>query len=100
MKKRDQFLGLNSIKFALWFYQDEVFYKYIEVIKWEDGYTCRKCGSNDFYRGLKPHSISCLKFKYDESQISGNMFDRSKIPIHIASHTTFWLCTKKKGMSF
>lgn len=81
------------------FYQDEACYKYLADIKWEDGYTCRKCSCTEFYRGLKPHSRRCLKCKYDESPTSGTMFDRCKIPIHIAFHIVFRLCTKKKGMS-
>ncbi len=99
MGKREQFIGLNSIKFTLRFYQDEECYKYLAEIKWEDGYTCKKCGWNEFYHGLKPHSRRCLKCKYDESLTSGTMFDRCKIPIHIAFHIAFRLCTKKKGMS-
>jgi hypothetical protein len=99
MEKREQFLGLSSIKFTLRFYQDEECYKYLADIKWENGYICKKCGCNEFYHGLKPYSRRCLKCKYDESPTSGTMFDRSKIPIHIAFHIAFRLCTKKKGMS-
>lgn len=99
MEKRDRFIGLNSIKFTLRFYQDEACYKYLADIKWENGYLCKKCGSTAFYQGVKPHSRRCLKCKYDESPTSRTMFDKCKIPLHIAFHIAFRLCTKKKGMS-
>jgi hypothetical protein len=99
MEKRERFIGLNSINFTLRFYQDESCYKYLADIKWENGYICKKCGSTEFYKGVKPHSRRCLKCKYDESPTSGTMFDKCKIPIHVAFHIAFRLCTKKKGMS-
>ena len=99
MEERERFIGLNSIKFTLRFCQDETCYKYLADIKWENGYVCKKCGSTEFYQGVKPHSRRCLKCKYDESRTSGTMFDKCKIPIHIAFHIAFRLCTKKKGMS-
>jgi len=99
MEERERFTGLNSIKFTLRFHQDELCYKYLADIKWENGYVCKKCGSKEFYKGVKVYSRRCLKCKYDESPTSGTMFDKSKIPIHIAFHIVFRLCTKKKGMS-
>jgi len=99
MEERDRFIGLNSIKFTLRFYQDEACYKYLADIKWENGYFCKKCGSTSFCQGVKPHSRRCIKCKYDESPTSRTMFDKCKIPVHIAFHIAFRLCTKKKGMS-
>lgn len=99
MEERERFIGLNSINFTLRFYQDEICYKYLADIKWENGYICKKCGSTEFYKGVKSHSRRCLKCKYDESPTSGTMFDKCKIPIHVAFHIAFRLCTKKKGMS-
>ena len=99
MGERERFIGLNSIKFTLRFHQDEACYKYLADIKWESGYFCKKCGSTTSYQGVKPHSRRCSKCKYDESPTSGTMFDKCKIPLHIAFHIAFRLCTKKKGMS-
>ncbi len=99
MEKRDRFLGLNSIKFTLLFYQDESCYKYLSDIKWENGYSCKKCSNTGFCSGVKPHSRRCVKCGYDESPTSGTMFDKCKIPLHIAFHIVFRVCTKKKGMS-
>ena len=99
MDKRARFTGLNSIKFTVRFYQDEACYKYLSDIKWENGYVCKKCNNTVYCIGVKPHSRRCIKCGYDESPTSGTMFDKCKVPIHIAFHIVFRLCTKKKGMS-
>jgi hypothetical protein len=99
METREKFEGLNSIKFTLRFSQDEACYKYLSDIKWENGYQCRKCNHTGYCPGVKPHSRRCVKCGYDESPTSGTMFDKCKIPIHIAFHMIFRLSTKKKGMS-
>lgn len=99
MDRIDRFTGLNSIKFTLRFHEDEVCYKYLSDIKWENGYSCRKCLNTIYCSGVKPHSRRCIKCGYDASPTSGTMFDKCKIPIHIAFHIVFRVCTKKKGMS-
>lgn len=75
METRDKFLGLNSIKFTLRFYEDEPCYKYLSDIKWENGYHCKKCNHMGYCSGVKPHSRRCVKCGYDESPTSGTMFD-------------------------
>ena len=99
MEKRERFVGLNSIKFTLRFHQDEECYKYLSDIKWENGFACRKCLNTVYCTGVKPHSRRCIRCGYDESPTAGTMFDKCKIPIHIAFHIAFRLSTKKKGMS-
>jgi transposase-like protein len=99
MERRERFVGVNSIKFTLQFHKDESCYKYLADIKWDAGFICKKCGSTEYFRGVKPHSRRCLKCKYDESPTSGTMFDKCKFPLHIAFHIAFRVCTKKKGMS-
>lgn len=99
MDRRERFLGENSIKFTLRFYEDVACFKYLADIKWEGGYKCKKCSSTEYCPGVRPHSRRCIKCRYDESPTSGTMFDKSKIPLYIAFHIAFRVCTKKKGMS-
>ena len=96
MDKRERFTGLNSIKFTVRFHKDEACYKYLSDIKWENGYACKKCQNMVYCIGVKPHSRRCIKCGYDESPTSGTMFDKCKVPIHIAFHIVLRLSTKKK----
>lgn len=99
MESRENFSGVNSIKFNQRFKTDEDCYSYIAAIKWENGYRCRKCGHQKYIPGKKPFSRRCLKCKYDESPTAGTMFDKTKFSLLIAFHIVFKIGTKKKGMS-
>ena len=99
MNQRNQFLGVNSIKFHKAFSTDEDCYRYLSEIKWDKEYQCKKCGHTKFYKGVKPSSRRCMKCKYDESPTAGTMFDKCKFPLLLAFHIAFKISTKKKGMS-
>ena len=99
MSAREKFEGVNSIKFNKRFKDDIDCYEYLSLIKWEHGFSCRKCNYNKYYNGKKPFSRRCLKCKYDESPTANTMFEKLKFPILIAFHIAFKISTKKKGMS-
>lgn len=99
MEKRDKFTGMNSIKFNRYFKIDEDCQKYIADIKWEQGYSCKKCGNTKYIKGSKPYNRRCLKCKKDESPTAGTMFDKVKFSLLTAMNIVFKIATKKKGMS-
>jgi hypothetical protein len=99
MIARDKFKGVNSITFNNRFKNEVDCYEYLSEIKWEEGYVCRKCNYNKFYKGEKPFSRRCLRCKYDESPTVNTKFEKLKFSILIAFHIAFKISTKKKGMS-
>ena len=100
MNTRNQFKGVNSIKFNQTFSTDEDCYRYLADIKWDETeFQCKKCGHTKFYKGVRPFSRRCMKCKYDESPTAGTMFDKCKFPLLLAFHIAFKISTKKKGMS-
>lgn len=99
MGTREKFTGVNSITFNKRFKEDVDCYEYLSLVKWESGYTCRKCKHDKYYNGKKPFSRRCLKCKYDESPTTNTMFEKLKFSILIAFHIVFKISTKKKGMS-
>ena len=99
MNQRNQFIGVNSIKFHNTFSTDEDCYRYLSEIKWDTGYQCKKCGHTKYYNGVRPFSRRCMKCKYDESPTAGTVFDKCKFPLLLAFHIAFKISTKKKGMS-
>jgi hypothetical protein len=99
MSTRDKFIGMNSITFNKRFTEDGECYEYLSLIKWENGFVCRKCNYDKHCNGKKPFSKRCLRCKYDESPTTNTMFEKLKFPILIAFHIAFKISTKKKGMS-
>jgi ISXO2-like transposase domain/Transposase zinc-ribbon domain len=99
MSTREKFTGVNSITFNKRFKEDIDCYEYLSLVKWENGFVCRKCKHDKYYNGKKPFSRRCLKCKYDESPTTNTGFEKLKFPILIAFHIVFKISTKKKGMS-
>lgn len=99
MANRIIFSGVNSIKFNRRFKNDSDCLVYLSELKWKNGYQCKRCGNDKFYRGKKPNNRRCTTCRYDESPTVGTMFERIKFPILIAFHIVFKISTKKKGMS-
>ena len=99
MADRDNFVGVNSIKFNQRFKTDEDCLRYISAIKWSEGYVCKRCSNDKYCVGKKESNRRCTKCRYDESPTAGTMFDKVKFSILKAFHIAFKISTKKKGMS-
>lgn len=99
MSNRNIFTGVNSIKFHNRFRDDKDCLEYISEIKWEGGYTCKRCNNDKYCSGKKLYNRRCTKCCYDESPTTGTNFEKLKFSIHIAFHIAFKISTKKKGMS-
>lgn len=99
MAERVKFAGVNSIKFHQVFKTDDDCLSYLSLIKWEDGYVCKRCQNDKYCVGKKPFNRRCTRCRYDESPTAGTMFDKVKFPLLKAFHIVFKIGTKKKGMS-
>lgn len=99
MADRDNFVGVNSIKFNQRFKTDDDCLRYLSEIKWSEGYVCKRCSNDKFCVGKKENNRRCTKCRYDESPTAGTMFDKVKFSILKAFHIAFKISTKKKGMS-
>lgn len=99
MAERVKFAGVNSITFNRIFKTDEDCLQYLSSLKWEDGYSCKRCGNNKYCQGKRPFNRRCTKCGYEESPTAGTMFDKVKFSMLKAFHIAFKIGTKKKGMS-
>ncbi|MBC7451389.1 MAG: transposase [Cytophagales bacterium] len=79
---------INFEEFSLVYPNDSACYHYLEEIKWEQGYTCRKCGSKKFGKGVTVFSRRCSNCRYDESITAYTVFHRCKFGIQIAMYIT------------
>lgn len=99
MAERIKFDGVNSITFNKTFKTDEDCLQYLSSLKWESGYSCKRCKNDKYCQGKKPYNRRCTKCRYEESPTSGTMFDKVKFSLLKAFHIAFKISTKKKGMS-
>lgn len=99
MSERSKFGGVNSITFHQVFKADADCLQYLSSLKWEDGYSCKRCKSDKYCQGKKQYNRRCTKCRYEESPTAGTMFDKVKFSLLKAFHIAFKISTKKKGMS-
>lgn len=64
-------------------------YRYLERIKWEKGFKCRKCENDKFFDGLKKFSRRCTRCGYNESITAYTIFHGIKFPIEKAFYITY-----------
>jgi hypothetical protein len=93
------FKGISIFEFTQKFTTDEDCYKYLEVLKWKNGYSCSKCGHTHYVKGKKESNRRCQNCQFDESVTSGTLFHKIKFPLLKAFHICYRVCMKKKGMS-
>ncbi|MFO7933462.1 MAG: two-component regulator propeller domain-containing protein [Bacteroidales bacterium] len=57
---------------------------FLEKLKWNEGYTCKKCGGHEFSKEDATLVRRCRKCNYKESVTCGTIFHRLRFPINKA----------------
>lgn len=73
---------------------EESCYKYLSDLKWENGYSCRKCGYEKYFSAPR-FSRRCAKCKYLESAPHGTVFSQLKFSILKAFYILFLVSSRK-----
>ena len=81
------------------FNSDEKCLEFLSEVKWENGFTCHKCGHDNYCAGKTPFSRRCTKCKTEESATSGTIFHNCKFPIHKAFFIAYNVCKGKEELS-
>jgi hypothetical protein len=63
---------------------DTTCFKYLEELKWPEGFACIKCGNIKFGKGINVFSRRCTRCRYDETITTNTIFYRCKFPINKA----------------
>jgi len=77
------------------FSSDEKCLEFLAEVKWESGYTCRKCGNTNYCSGKTTFSRRCTKCKTEESATTGTIFHNCKFPIHKAFYIAYHVCKEQ-----
>jgi hypothetical protein len=75
------------------FTSDEQCLQLIADEKWKEGYTCRKCGHDNYCKGKTPFSRRCTRCKHEESATSHTIFHRCRIPLREAFTIISLVCS-------
>ncbi|MFN3404040.1 MAG: 7TM diverse intracellular signaling domain-containing protein [Cytophagaceae bacterium] len=69
--------------------------RYLEELKWDNGYKCKKCNNSKWCQGKDIFSRRCTKCRYDESATAFTIFHRLKFPITKAFYMLFLVYANK-----
>lgn len=90
---------LTEQRLAELFTNDEKCLEFLAEVKWEQGYSCIKCGNTNYCSGKTPYSRRCTKCKKEESATTGTIFHNCKFPISKAFYIAFNVCRGEEEIS-
>jgi uncharacterized coiled-coil protein SlyX len=64
-------------------------FRYMEDLKWGNGYNCRKCGNQKYTKTSKPFTRKCTKCGNVESVTAYTLFHGVRFPINKAFYMTY-----------
>jgi len=85
-------------EFLEWFSTEEDCVKYLEWIRWPEGFVCPRCGSMSAWhtdRGL----WHCRECQHQSSPTSGTVFEDSRKPLRLWFHVMWVMMSQKTGVS-
>jgi hypothetical protein len=79
--------------FSNLFPDDDRCLDFVAGLKWQTGFTCRKCGYKKFYEGTRPHARQCKLCRYLESATANTLFENVKFSLQKALYILYYAYT-------
>ena len=89
----------DILEFNKKFKSEEDCRDYLYQLRWKDGFSCFRCGSDRSVRGRTPTHKTCMSCGYEESITANTSFHRLKIPLIKAFGLTYRLVIPRRGSS-
>ena len=90
---------VDFAEFSEIFPDKESCFKYLEELKWANGYQCKKCGNEKWCKGKDEFAKRCTKCRYDESSTAYTIFHKLKFPITKAFYMLFLVYANKEKIT-
>jgi len=71
-------------------------YRFLQAIKWDKDFCCRKCSNDKYFDGVQKFSRRCTRCGYNESITAYTIFHNVKFPIEKAFFVTYLSVTDQK----
>lgn len=71
-------------------------YRFLENLKWEKTFSCKKCGNRKYFDGAQKFAKRCTRCGYNESITAYTIFHGIKFPIEKAFYIAYLTVTEKK----
>lgn len=74
-------------------------YRFLESLKWERGYVCKKCGNDKHFDGAQKFARRCTRCGYNESITAYTIFHSIKFPIDKAFYIAYLTVSGRKDLT-
>lgn len=86
-------------EFEIFFMNESLCRKYIEKIRWSDGYICPQCGSTLTPWKTSRGNLRCQSCDREKSITADTLFERSKLPLKTWFLAIWFVTSQKNGAS-
>ena len=86
------------LEFERWFRTEKSCRKYLEQVRWPQGFVCPECQTSSAWR-TKDGMFCCKACSAIVSVTAGTTFHRSKIPLRIWYRAMWWMTNQKVGVN-
>ena len=90
---------VNFEEFSKIYPDEKSCYQFLESLKWQPEYACKRCDHTDYIAGNLHLSRRCRKCNYDESVTANTIFQNSRIPINKAFYMLFLIYNSQGKIS-
>ena len=90
---------INLFSLVDQFSSDEQCLRALEGLRWPDGVTCVRCGTESVFELPVRHKFKCRACKHQFTVTSGTIMHDSHLPLRKWFFAIYLMCESKKGMS-
>jgi regulator of replication initiation timing len=91
--------ALSLEEFVQTFPDESACYRFLEELKWKDGFVCHKCQGQKYVKGSDPFARRCTQCHYIETIKANTIFHNIKFPIEKAFQMVYLTLTSEKEIS-
>lgn len=95
LSERLQEKTLDYKQFQTLYPDDLACFRFLENLKWEKGYQCRKCQNTKYFEGTNKFARRCTRCGYNESITAFTIFHSIKFPIEKAFYLAYLVVAGK-----
>jgi len=85
-------------EFQAWFPDEDTCRRYLEQLRWAEGFVCPACGHNKAWRS-SDHLWKCQKCNRRTSVTAGTILDKTRTPLQIWFAAAWYITNQKLGVS-
>ncbi len=89
----------NIFEFNKRFSTEEACLSFLIQSRWPDGFSCPKCGHNEYYWKSQRQLLQCKQCGHQVSSTAGTVMHRTRQPLTMWFHTAYLVSTLTPGIS-